>query len=119
MQEIMSRRNFGFDKDIEACVSAFSVFFFIVSNRPISHVFVLQFDMFNLKLMHLERCKYVTANDFFSINYSSMFGVSYVCFISVFLRAKSERFFQIIAAAVMNLLVIFQFRQWADNRKDD
>lgn len=31
-----------------------------------------------MKLLHIERCKYISANGFFSINYSTMFGVSYI-----------------------------------------
>lgn len=38
--------------------------------------FNFQFDMFNLKLQHMEKSKYITANDFFPINYSMLFNVS-------------------------------------------
>lgn len=77
MQETMSKRYLvEDDKDIAACVSGK----FIESLRSaivtIHHDLILQFDMFNLKLLHLERCKYITANDFFAINFSSMFSVS-------------------------------------------
>lgn len=53
------------------------------------HESTLQFDMFTLKLMHMERCKYITANDFFDVNYSSMFNVSVADFTFRF-RFSSE-----------------------------
>lgn len=66
MQDVLSRRCVKYDKDIED---------FSYDSRMV-HKFALQFDMFTLKLMHMEKCKYITVNDFFDVNYSSMFKVS-------------------------------------------
>lgn len=38
------------------------------------HIF--QMELFFLKLQHMEKTKYITANDFFPINYSMLYNVS-------------------------------------------
>lgn len=73
MQEIMSKRFEEYDRDIEASVSLRRLLTIDTFTLAIQF---LQFDMFNLKLMHLERCKYISANGFFPINYSMMLNVS-------------------------------------------
>lgn len=36
----------------------------------------LQMDLFNLKLQHMTECKFITANDFFPIDYTMIFKVN-------------------------------------------
>lgn len=94
MQEIVSSRYEECDEDIEACVSVP-----IIRDLPYERRFNIklfsQFDLFNLKLLHMDRCKYITANGFFTINYSTMFSVkkSYN-FYSISYTAQFQRYFR-------------------------
>lgn len=78
MQQIISRRYNEYERNIEACVSV--AVFIWWGDALICSKFTFQFYMFNLKLMHLERCKYITANGFFPLNFSTMFAVSHISY---------------------------------------
>lgn len=69
----------------------------------------------------MEKTKYISANDFFPINYSMLFNVSHAhvhlpC--SRVIRMIVVLLFntQMGAAIVTHMLVLLQFQQWEDNQ---
>lgn len=80
-----------------------------------------QLDLLFLKLQHMEKTKYITANDFFPINYAMLYNVSSVCvssmnsFLLLFLCAIFCM--QMGAAIVTHMMILLQFQQWEDSQK--
>lgn len=65
----------------------------------------------------MERCRYITANDFFAINYSMMFSVRELCSsIEKSAYILCIQIFQMFAVIVTNMVILFQFRQWSDTQ---
>ncbi|XP_037050756.1 uncharacterized protein LOC119084796 [Bradysia coprophila] len=54
-------------------------------------------DLLFLKLQHMEKTKYITANDFFPINYAMLYNMG--------------------AAIVTHMMILLQFQQWEDSQK--
>lgn len=84
-------------------------------------------DLFNLKLQHMSKFKFVTANDFFQINYPMLFNVklSTTFFFGDILSQIFLRFFpnkhkknvfllQMCTAIVTHMVILLQFQQWVD-----
>ncbi|KAJ6642850.1 hypothetical protein Bhyg_07806 [Pseudolycoriella hygida] len=65
----------------------------LASNREMS----ASLDLLFLKLQHMEKTKYITANDFFPINYAMLYNMG--------------------AAIVTHMMILLQFQQWEDSQK--
>lgn len=71
----------------------------------------------------MEKTKYISANDFFPINYAMLFNVRHTHTNTVMIACHSNDIAfgilllpQMAAAIVTHMLVLLQFQQWEDNQ---
>lgn len=79
------------------------------------HLTTFQLDSFTLKLQHMKRRQYLTANDFFPMNYAMLFSVKLVRILLISI-VINDIFLQMGAAIFMHMVILMQFQQWEDNR---
>lgn len=75
-----------------------------------------QLELLLLKLQHMEKTKYISANDFFPINYTMLFNVRFDHTLPCSRHTYSHYCSQMAAAIVTHMLVLLQFQQWEDNQ---